>query len=203
MKLKAWLGAVCCVLVSQAQAGGLDQLREFLKSAQSGRTTFSQTVSAKPPRKPQQASGTFEFARPGKFRWVYDKPYYQLLVSDGARLWVYDRDLNQVTAKKLGAALGASPAAILAGDNALEKNFELRDDGASGGFEWVLAKPRGESSFEWVRLGLTNGQLRSMELKDSFGQLTVLVFNRFEINPSLDAGLFRFTTPAGADVVGD
>ena len=191
------------LIIGHAQAGGLEQLRGFLKTTQSGRASFTQTVVAKAPRKPIEASGTFEFSRPGKFRWVYEKPYYQLLVADGEKLWVHDRDLNQVTIKKLGPALGASPAAILAGDNALEKNFTLKDDGTREGLEWLIATPRAESTFEWVRIGFADQRLAAMELKDGFGQLTKIRFTAFERNPSLDAAQFRFTPPKGADVVGE
>ncbi|MEY3200525.1 MAG: hypothetical protein RIR70_75 [Pseudomonadota bacterium] len=195
--------AVGLALASGVEAGGVDQLKGFLKSTQSGRAAFTQSIASKPPRKPIEASGSFEFARPGKFRWVYEKPYYQLLVADGDKLWVHDRDLNQVTVKKLGAALGASPAAILAGENALEKNFTLKDDGQREGLEWVLATPRGESTFEWVKIGFAGERLAAMELKDSFGQTTTIRFTQFERNPALDASRFRFTPPQGADVVGE
>jgi len=202
MKFFAW-GLVGMLWAGAVHAAGLDQLRAFLKNTQSGRASFTQTIAVKAPRKPQEASGTFEFARPGKFRWVYEKPYYQLLVADGEKLWVHDRDLNQVTVKKLGAALGASPAAILAGDNALEKNFTLKDDGARDGLEWVLATPRGESTFEWVKIGFSGGRLAAMELNDSFGQTTQIRFTNIERNPALEASLFRFSPPKGADVIGD
>ncbi len=191
------------LIAGEACASGLDQLRGFLKATQSGRASFTQTVATKAPRKPMEASGTFEFSRPGKFRWVYEKPYYQLLVADGEKLWVHDRDLNQVTVKKLGAALGASPAAILAGDNALDKNFNLKDDGSREGLEWVIATPRAESTFEWVKIGFSGERLAAMELKDSFGQTTRIRFTNFERNVTLDAATFRFTPPKGADVVGE
>ena len=155
-------------------------------------------------RKPQQASGTFAFSRPGKFRWVYEKPYAQLLVGDGSKLWAFDQELNQVTTKKLGQALGNTPAAILAGDNSLDKNFVLKDAGDADGLEWVEATPKSDdSSFERIRMGFAGGQLKAMVLHDNFGQTTALQFGQIERNPSLDAGLFRFVPPKGADVVGE
>jgi outer membrane lipoprotein carrier protein len=128
------------------------------------------------------------FSRPGKFRWTYDKPYYQLIVGDGERLWVYDRDLNQVSTKKLSAALGASPAALLAGDNALDKNFDLKEGGTADGIEWVDAQPKNQDAgFQFLRIGFVGEALRSMELTDSFGQVTTIAFEKFERNPQLPA----------------
>ena len=199
--------AATCVLVlalPACAASGIEQLRAFLDGTQSGRASFEQKVTAKSGRKTQNASGTMAFSRPGKFRWTYDKPYYQLLVGDGEKLWVHDRDLNQVTVKKLGDALASTPAALLAGRNELERNFDLKEGGTEDGVAWVDARPKvTEGGFESVRIGFTDGVLRGMVLRDSFGQTTLLRFTQFERNPSLDASQFRFTPPAGADVIGD
>jgi outer membrane lipoprotein carrier protein len=187
-----------------ANAAALDKLRAFVEGTKSGRAAFTQTVVAKSGRKPQAAAGTMMFSRPGKFRWVYEKPYYQLIVGDGERLWIYDRDLNQVTAKKLSTALGSSPAALLAGDDEWEKNFILKEGGESEGMEWVEARPKAaDSAFEQLRIGFAAGALRAMELRDNFGQTTTLVFGQFERNPQLPAASFRFAPPAGADVIGE
>lgn len=203
----ALFAAVCFawLLPSSASARtGLEQLRAFIESTQSGRASFEQQVSAKSGRKSQDARGTMAFSRPGKFRWTYDRPYYQLLVGDGEKLWIYDRDLNQVTVKTLGDALASTPAALLAGRNELERNFDLSEAGVEDGLTWVDAKPKvAEGGFESVRLGFADGLLRGMSLRDSFGQTTVLRFNGFERNPALDGAQFRFAPPAGADVIGD
>ena len=187
-----------------AVASGLTQLAAFLEGAKNGRAAFVQTVGAKAGGSARTATGTFTFARPGKFRWAYEKPFEQLIVGDGERLWIFDRDLNQVIVRRLDRALGSSPAAILAGDNALEKNFVLADDGDGDGLEFVVARPRGgESGFESVRIGLAGNLPRRMELKDSFGNVTTLRFADFERNLVLDAAQFRFAPPPGADVVGE
>lgn len=188
---------------SGARAAGLDQLRAFLDQSRAARGTFTQTVIAKSGRKPQQSAGIFALQRPGKFRWSYEKPYKQLLVSDGNRLWSYDPDLNQVAVKKIGNALGASPAALLAGQD-LDRHFDLKDAGAADGLEFVDARPKaGDASFERVRIGLAGNRPVSMEIHDAFGQVTLLRLSQFEINPPLPDGLFRFTAPPGADVVGE
>ena len=152
----------------------------------------------------ERTTGMLEISRPGKFRWTYDRPYYQLLVGDGEKLWVHDRDLNQVTVKTLGDALASTPAALLAGRNELEKNFDLSEGGSEDGLDWVDAKPKAnEGGFEAVRIGFKDGLLRGMVLRDSFGQTTKLRFTSFERNPAIDPAQFRFTPPAGADVISD
>lgn len=209
-RLPRWFRSLAMValglllLPAEAAASGLSQLGAFLEGARSGRAVFAQTVATKGTGNARAAAGTFTFARPGRFRWSYEKPFEQLIVGDGERLWIFDRDLNQVIVRKLDRALGSSPAAILAGDNALEKSFVLADDGSADGLEFVVARPRGgESGFESVRIGLAANLPRRMELKDSFGNLTTLVFSNFERNVTLDLALFRFVPPPGADVVGE
>ena len=192
------------LLALTARATGLDQLKAFIDGAHTGKATFRQIVMSKSARVPQESSGTFAFARPGKFRWSYDKPFLQLLVGDGDKLWIYDRDLKQVIVKKLDAALGATPAALLAGGNTLESNFDLADAGSDAGLEYVDAKPKSpETGFERVRIGLKDNLPRAMELFDSFGHITQLTFESFERNPVLDPGTFRFVPPPGVDVVGN
>ena len=147
------------------------------------------------------SSGSFVFARPGKFIWNYQKPYDQLLQADGDQLYIYDKDLNQVTIKKLGNALGSSPAAILFGSNDLEKNFTLSEAGTRDGLEWLNAVPKArDTSFEQISIGLRNGVPEAMELTDNFGQTSVLKFTSFQRNPALGAQQFTFNIPKGADV---
>ncbi|MDQ5960669.1 MAG: outer rane lipoprotein carrier protein [Pseudomonadota bacterium] len=189
-----------------AQADALDRMRGFLESTKTLRADFTQTVLPKNGRKPQFSSGSMALSRPHKFRWQIEKPYPQLIVGDGEKVWLYDPELRQVTVKKQGAALAGSPAALLAGEGivALQKHFSLVNLGAKEGLEWLEATPKStDSGFERVRIGFAGSELRSMELVDSFGQSTSLVFERIERNPSLTATTFRFVPPAGADVLGD
>ena len=147
------------------------------------------------------STGTFVFARPGKFIWTYVKPYEQVLQADGDQLYIYDKDLNQVTMKKLGDALGSSPAAILFGSNDLEKNFTLTNAASRDGMEWLNAVPKAkDGQFQQISIGLKNGAPAAMELRDAFGQTSILVFTKFEKNPSLGAEQFKFVVPKGADV---
>lgn len=199
----ALLLAAALPLPSVAAASGIDQFKAFVAGAKSGATTFRQVTTSKSARLPQEASGTFVFVRPGKFRWSYEKPHEQLIVGDGAKVWIYDRDLNQVIVRKLDRALGATPAALLAGDNALDRAFELVDAGTSAGLDWVEAKPRAaDAGFERVRIGFRDNLPRALELADAFGQTTRLDFGTVERNPALAPDLFRFVPPKGADVIG-
>ncbi len=168
-----------------AYASGLDQLKAFLSETKTARGSFVQTVTAKSGRKPQQSQGFFAISRPGKFRWSYDP------------------DLKQVTVKKLGQAIGASPAALLAGE-ALEANFVLKDAGAVEGLEFIEAVPKAQdSTFERLRIGFKDRLPRVMEVHDNFGQTTLLYLNQFETNVAMSPALFHFSPPKGADVVGE
>lgn len=193
------------VLPGIAQASAIDKLKVFVSSTQSAQASFTQTVFDKNMRPQQAASGTMQFQRPGRFRWTYEKPYEQLIVGDAVKVWFYDKELNQVTVKQLDQALGSTPAALLSGDNEIQKNFVLADLGKQGELEWLEAKPKAqESTFERLRLGFNqNAMLEAMEVKDHFGQTTVLKFYRLERNPRLAPELFKFVPPKGADVISE
>jgi outer membrane lipoprotein carrier protein len=187
-----------------AQASSLDRFTDFVRGAQSARADFEQKVYDRSGKLSQESKGSFAFQRPGLFRWVYAKPVDQLIVGDGARVWIYDRDLNQVTVRKLSRALGSTPAALLAGSADIEKAFELSDAGTKDRLEWLEATPRErEAGFERVRMGFDADELRAMELFDHFGQRTVLRFMNLRRNPKIDKSEFRFEPPKGADVLGE
>jgi outer membrane lipoprotein carrier protein len=187
-----------------AHAGAIDQLHDFLKSTRTLKADFSQMIIGKNGRKPQQSSGTVAISRPGKLRWEILKPYPQLVVGDGEKVWIHDPDLQQVTVRKAGQAIGGSPAALLSGSNELEKNFTLKEAGETEGMAWVEAIPKaGDSGFEKVRLGFAGNDLKAMDLQDSFGQTTLIRFAKIERNPALPASTFKFIPPAGVDVVGE
>ena len=199
---------VLCVFAlgfpASAHAGGIDRLNQFTSGTRTMRGEFDQRIYDRSRRVTQESKGTLAFSRPGKFRWTYAKPYSQVIVGDGAKVWIYDEDLNQVTVKKLDLALGSTPAALLAGNNEALMAFTLRDEGAKDGLEWVEAIPKDkEGNFERIRIGFGANGTEAMELADSFGQTTVLRFTKLERNPNLDAAIFRFTPPKGADVIGD
>ena len=189
-------------VMAPAQASAVAALREFLAQTKSARGEFTQQVTRGSAQAAPPSSGTFFFERPGRFRWIYAKPYEQVLVADGERLYLYDRDLDQVTVKKMSAALPASPASILFGGNEFERDFIIAEAGTRDGIAWLTATPRArDAQFERIEIGFRDGTPVAMVLADSFGQVSRLVFSRFERNPRLEAQLFRFVPPAGADVL--
>ncbi len=207
MALRSGFVAVSLLLAlaaSEARASSLERFSEFISETLTARGEFEQKIFDHNRKLLQESRGVLAFSRPGKFRWTYVKPYAQLIVGDGSRVWIYDEDLKQVTVKKLDQALGSTPAALLAGNNEAMRAFRLSDKGAKDGLEWLEALPRDkEGSFEKIRMAFGSSGLKVMELVDSFGQTTVLRFTALERNPKLDPGLFRFSPPKGADVMGD
>ncbi len=214
---------ITCVLLlpTVSNASAIEQFKAFVAGTKAAKGEFSQhlvhsdpaaasaaapaaaapAAAAKGPKASKLSTGTFVFARPGKFIWVYQKPYEQTLQADGETLYIYDKDLNQVTTKKLGNALGSSPAAILFGSNDLEKNFTLKEAGAKDGLEWLEATPKAkDTTFDHIGIGFRNGVPEAMELSDSFGQTSMLTFTNFEKNPPISADQFKFVMPKGADL---
>jgi outer membrane lipoprotein carrier protein len=190
------------LFASGVQAAALDQLKTFVTTVKSAKGEFVQRQVKTAPdgstRLAGTSNGTFSFARPGKFTWHYAKPYEQLLQADGQTLYIYDKDLNQVTERKLDNALGSSPAAILFGSNDLDKNFTLKEGAAKDGIEWLELTPKAkDTQFERFK----GGNLEGMELRDTFGNVTLLTFSGIQKNPALPAGQFRFDVPKGADVL--
>ena len=183
------------------QADAVDTLRDFVREVKTGRAAFTQTVTSPDGAKKKTSSGTFEFARPNRFRFEYLKPFSQSIVADGQKVWIHDTDLNQVSSRKLGDALGATPAALLAGAG-LDSDFTLSPLPPKDGLEWAQAKPRqAEGAFESLRVGFRGKELAAVEITDSFGQRSQLVFTGFASNPALPAGRFRFVVPKVVDLL--
>ena len=209
--LNKFLKSLCVISLTSlpllAHSAALEQFKSFVSGTRSARGEFTQRLvkadgESGNMRMSNASTGTFLFARPGKFIWIYKKPYEQQLQADGEKLFIYDKDLNQVIVKKLGDAIGSSPAAILFGSNDLEKNFTLSEGGLRDGIEWLQAIPKTkDTTFEKIGIGLKDGTLVAMELRDSFGQVSLLFFSHMEKNPALPASQFRFVIPKGADVL--
>jgi outer membrane lipoprotein carrier protein len=194
--------AVALGLAADRASASVEQLRQFLTQTQSARGEFTQRLVARAGATPQLSSGSFAFQRPGRFRWVYARPYEQVIVGDGERLVLYDKDLNQVTVRRLTGALPASPASILFGSNDFERDFSVKAAGERDGLSWIEATPRAsDTQFARIEIGLRDGLPGAMRLTDSFGQVSDLAFSRVERNPKLAAETFRFTPPAGAEVL--
>ncbi len=202
--LRAWVLAAALAAAQIAAATSLDRFSTFISHTESGKASFDQKVVDRNGRLVQESRGTFAFSRPGRFRWAYEKPYAQLIVGDGTRVWIYDEDLKQVTVKRVDQALTSTPAALLAGNNDALRSFKLSDQGEKDGLQWLEAVPNNrEGGFERIRIGFSENGPQAMELTDSFGQKTVLTFSGFERNARIDPAQFRFTPPKGADIIGD
>jgi outer membrane lipoprotein carrier protein len=185
-------------------ASSIDTLKAMFAQTTTARAHFAQIVLDRNMKMLQQATGTMQFSRPGRFRWEYDRPYEQVIVSDGSKVWLYDKDLNQVTVRRFDRALGSSPAALLAGSDDIEKSYRLTSLGNQDGLDWLEAVPRTQdTAFERVKLGFGKAGLEAMELRDQFGQITVIKFSTIERNPKLSPESFRFTPPKGADVISE
>src|SRR4030067_146728 len=166
------------ILPLAAHAGALDKLKEFIAATHSAQANFTQVVLDQNGKRIQSASGIMQFQRPGKFRWTYQKPYEQIIVGDGEKFWLYDVDLNQVTVKKLDAALGSSPAALLSGSNEIERDFMLKESGSQDGLDWLQAISKTQDSgFDRILMAFNaQAELVIMELNDAFGHTNGLRF---------------------------
>jgi len=213
LRAKIVLMALGLALSLKANADGVALLAQFMKQAKSGRAQFTQVVTS-PPRDGQvprakTSSGTFEFQRPGKFRFEYLKPFAQTLVADGQTLWLHDVELNQVTARKQALVLGATPAALLTASSdlqALKAEFQFAAEPERDGLQWVRATPVAvDGPIRSVTVGLraasAGPELAVLDVQDSLGQRSLLSFSAFELNPSLPPGTFVFKAPAGADLI--
>ncbi|HEY6135052.1 MAG TPA: outer membrane lipoprotein chaperone LolA [Rubrivivax sp.] len=200
--MKRALFAVALAIASGlAHADAVGALRDFVREAKSGTSTFTQTVTSPDGARKKVSAGTFEFLRPNRFRFAYAKPFEQLIVADGVKVWIFDADLNQASSRKAAQVLGSTPAAILAGGS-LEKDFDLSAEAARDGLDWALATPKQkDGTIQSVRVGFRGQQLVAIEIVDAFGQRSLLQFSDLKLNVDLAPERFRFTPPAGADVI--
>jgi len=198
LALAAWLACA----TQAAHADAVDSLREFTREVKTGRASFTQTVTSPDGARKKTSSGSFEFSRPNRFRFAYDKPFEQLIVSDGSKVWLHDIDLNQISVRLLDQALGGTPAALLAGGT-LEKDFELAAQPSKDGLDWVQATPRAkDGSVTQLRVGFRGRELAALEIVDAFGQRSQLLFSAVQQGLALPAERFRFVPPPGVDVIG-
>jgi outer membrane lipoprotein carrier protein len=201
-QIRTTLAIVALTLAgASAQADALDTLREFSRDVKSGRAEFTQTVTSPDGVKKKTSSGSFEFARPNRFRFAYKKPFEQIIVSDGKTVWLHDVDLNQVSIRGYDQALGATPAALLSGSG-LEKDFDLSAQPPRDGLDWVQAVPKAKGgNIELLQIGFKGKALAALELKDAFGQRSLMQFGEVATNVPINEATFRLVPPKGADIV--
>ena len=203
-KIKAVMLACMFVMPLLAKADGISSLKNFYDKTYAMRANFYQLVTDKQGRKIQEVYGKMQLKRPNKFRWDYNKPFEQQIISDGKQVWLYDTELAQVSVRELSKTLGSSPAALLAGDDSLDKNFKLMNASRTDNLDWVIATPKDkDTGFDQISLGFKDNALQEMDLVDSFGHQTKIVFTKLESNPVIDAKTFLFKPPKGVDVVGE
>ncbi|MFI4926351.1 MAG: outer membrane lipoprotein chaperone LolA [Burkholderiales bacterium] len=196
-------------LAAAAHAGAIDSLENFVRNAKTGHADFTQVITAPPrdgqPGRTKSSSGSFDFQRPSRFRFEYLKPFEQTIVADGQTVWLFDKDLNQVSQRKQAKVLANTPAAVIAASPDLESikhDFELQPLPDRDGLQWVQATPRQkEGQLTSMKIGFRGEQLAALEIQDSFGQRSVLTFNNMQVNTPVKPETFHFTPPKGADVL--
>ncbi len=206
-RMRFWLAALALLslFAGTASAGARDDLAAFSKGLKGLDGRFEQTLYDLDGRLKERSSGRVAVSAPRLFRWEYSAPYEQLIVADGARVWVFDPDLEQATVRPQGPEEQNSPLAALVDPARLERDFNVREGEEADGLSWLLLSPRDseQASFSSARLGFRGNALVRMEVVDTLGQRSELVFSDWKRNPAFDAGTFRFVPPAGVDVVGE
>ena len=203
-KIKTVFLSCLLILPFTAQADGISSLKKFYVETNAIKADFHQIVIDNQGQKIQEVYGEMQLKRPNKFKWDYHKPYEQQIVSDGKQVWLYDTELAQVSVRELSKALGSSPAALLAGEDSLEKNFRLVNAFRKDGLDWVSTNPKdSDTGFNKISLAFKNDVLLEMDMIDSFGHQTKIKFSNIVNNPLIDPTTFLFKPPQGVDVVGE
>ncbi len=187
--------------VSAETAG--ERLNKALKNLDNLTADFKQTVLDDNKQVVQQSSGKLAIQRPGKFSWIYTTPYEQEIVADGEELWIYDIDLDQVTVKPMSSGLASAPIMILMKQNDITEEFTVIEVGQRKFLYWVELQPNSQDlEYTNVYIGLENQTVKAMELRDSFGQSTQIVFDNLRLDVVHNPKVFQFTPPEGVDVFG-
>lgn len=205
MKRIAFTLLLCLAAVpAWAGQGARAMIEDFFCDLDTLSADFTQTVTDDQGQVMEESGGRVYLELPDHFRWDYDKPYEQIIVADGEKVWLYDVGLEQITVRDQQKAAKDSPLLVLANTDLLDKYFETRDLGKQGDNYWLEMTPKKpESEYESVEAAVNEQGLHGLVFKDRFGQQTVLIFKNLEVNKSLDDDLFTFTPPEGVDVIGD
>ncbi len=192
-----------CVLAhAQTPANPLTDFRAYTRDLSSLSGSFTQEVRDKNGRVSRQSAGTFAIARPGKFRFVYEKPYKQTIVSDGVTVWLYDEDLNQVTTKKLADTLSEQPLTLLLDPAAAEKAFELKVLESRDSIGYVEARPRKvDASVDELRIAMVASKPAELSWRDALQNTNAIRFTTLTKNGKLASDAFAFVPPKGADIL--
>ncbi|MBA2239360.1 MAG: outer membrane lipoprotein chaperone LolA [Lysobacter sp.] len=193
------------LFASTAMAGARDELNAFTKGLKGLDGQFTQQVFDANGKLKETASGQLALSAPRLFRWEYVKPYPQLIVADGRKVWIYDEDLEQVTVRPQGVEEQSNPLAALINPEKLDTMFVVKEAGKAAGLEWLTLSPKNEeeASFRSARLGFDGARLARMEVVDALGQRTQIAFNNWKRNPKFAGGTFKYSPPKGVDVIGN
>ena len=184
-------------------ADSLSQLDSFINDVETFQADFEQTLYDADSTPLQTLLGTIKLKRPGRFVWSYTQPDDQQIIADGERIWLYDKDLEQVTVNAINDRIAGTPLVLLMRSAPLDEAFDIKALGEADGINWVELTPKAETSdFELVFVGLNEAGLAAMELRDNFGQATQIRFSNFESGIELDDSMFKFVVPDGVDVIG-
>lgn len=196
------LAAVVMPWAAHAASDAQSQLQAFAAHVSSATGTFSQTTAGTDGRVQPAQTGTFAFSRPGKFRWSVQKPYAQLVISNGTQIYQYDPDLQQLTVREAGQAIGASPAAVLFGSQPLDQVFNVSPLPDHDGLQWLRLKPRqANAGFAQLDIGMKGDMPAQIDLVDTFGGHTRIVLSGMQVDAKLPPSTYQFTPPQGTVVV--
>ncbi len=200
-----WLLLPLALVTSMAFAGARNDLAAFTANLKGLDGQFTQTVHDASGKLKETSSGRVALSVPRLFRWEYVKPYEQLIVADGKKVWVYDPDLSQVTVRPQGVEEQNTPLAALIDPVKLERDFNVSDAGNRDGLDWLLLTPKqaADASFQSARLGFGSEGLARMQVVDALGQRTEIAFSGWKKNPVFAKGTFSYTPGKGVDVVGE
>lgn len=203
MRALRYLAMLSLLLSTAAFAGARDDLDAFTSGLKGLDGQFTQTVFDVNGKLKETSSGRVALSAPRLFRWEYVKPYEQLVIADGSKVWVYDPDLAQATVRPQGAEEQNSPLATLIDPARLDNDFNVVETGARGGLDWLELTPKMEdnATFQRARLGFDENGLAKMEVVDMLGQRTEIEFSGWKKNPAFAEGTFRYTPAEGVDVV--
>jgi outer membrane lipoprotein carrier protein len=202
MKLR-WLLLLLCYLPNVLYAN--EVLDSFLRNLHTLQAQFVQKLYNEKGRLLEESQGKMYVQRPNRFHWNYLHPYNQLIVADGERVWIYDKDLEQITLKKLDQALGKTPAFLLSSNRRVEDDFVVNQlpSKKRGMTRFKLIPKDAQAQFKSMYLNLSGKVILGLEFKDNLGQKTVITFKQVKRNRKLGEELFIFTPPAGVDIIRD
>lgn len=180
----------------------VQRLTQLLEKSQTIEANFSQLTLDAGGTSLQETSGKMTVKRPGLFYWHTDAPQEQVVVSDGSHVTLWDPDLEQATIKKLDVRLNQTPALLLSGDvSKISQSFDITSKQQGDVMDFTLKPKTKDTLFDSLRVSFRKGLINDMQLIDSVGQRTNILFNGVKANQAVADSRFKFDIPKGADVI--